>query len=162
MTRGFSRFAVVWLLLLLGSSISQAAAQAPAATPPATTYLLARLSAGTPLERYLQLARSSFGQLDINGDGRLTGVDDELQASMAAAQFRAAGVMQLLRADLNNDGAVTPDELRSLLRYEQRHNRTGTNSAAFNEAIDKRVEAMMKPDADGDGRVTLAEAAVAI
>ncbi|MGO3931242.1 EF-hand domain-containing protein [Rhodopseudomonas pseudopalustris] len=158
--RNLSRLATLSLLALTWAV--PASAQAPAAPPQTMQYLLARLSAGTTLERYLQLARFSFGQLDVNSDGRLTSVDDELMTAMSSAQFRAASMAQLLRADLNNDGAVTADELRLVLRYDGRAGFQGDNTAALAAALEQRVAVMMRPDTDGDGRLTYAEAAAAI
>jgi len=158
--RNLSRLATLSLLTFTWAA--PASAQAPTAPPQATQYLLARLAAAPTLERYLQLARFSFGQLDINGDGRLTRIDDELVIAMSSAQLRAAAMTQLMRADFDNDGAVTADELRIMLRYERRAGLKGDNAAAFAAAIEQTVATMMKPDADGDGRLTYAEAAAAI
>ncbi|MES2142830.1 MAG: hypothetical protein V4516_00360 [Pseudomonadota bacterium] len=63
-------------------------------------------------------------------------------ANVQKAQFRAQAIGQILMADLDNDGNVTKDELRALLRVQQ------NNEAA---------SAFFSSDADGNETLSAAE-----
>ncbi|MEM8850300.1 MAG: calcium-binding protein [Pseudomonadota bacterium] len=75
--------------------------------------------------------RPAFGDLDANGDGRLT--RDELTAF-----GRARGAERFAAADVNGDGALTRDEIE----------------AGVDARASERLDRIMARDADGDGRLT--------
>ena len=128
-----------------------AAAQLP---DPATQAFMQQLQPGATLADYTERLRQEFRQLDADSDGVLTAADADLHDAVAKAQVRAMGAMQFLRFDLDHDGAVTADEVRRMLRYEQR-NQVRPNAGQSSEAEVARV---MAADKNGDGKVTLAEA----
>lgn len=140
-----------------------AGAQSPAAPDP-KQFLIGRLSGGATLERYLQSMRSEFSRIDADLDGVIDMGDIDAHAAMTAATFRLSWAMRIMTSDLDGDGAVTADEMRKRLRYDQRMNigtqpppqRPGVPSPA--ERIEQQVQQMMAADADKDGRVTWAEA----
>jgi Ca2+-binding EF-hand superfamily protein len=148
---GLARGLALGLGLSLGLLAHPAAAQFPDVTAQA---FLMYLQPGATLGTYTERLRQEFRQLDADQDGVLTAADADLHDAVAKAQLRMAAAMQLLRADLDRDGAVTADELRRYLAYERR-NQTG---AAVAQSIDAEVRRVMAADKDGDGKVTLAEA----
>jgi len=121
--------------------------------PTAQTFLN-YLQPGATLGTYTERLRQEFRQLDADQDGVLTAADAELHDAVTRTQARTMAAMQLLRADLDHDGAVTADELRRYLAYERR----GQPGAAVAQSIEAEVRRVMAADKDGDGKVTLAEA----
>jgi Ca2+-binding EF-hand superfamily protein len=142
---------LVFALCLL--ALPAAAQQMDAA---AQTFLNA-LQPGSTLNAYMERLRQEFRQLDADQDGVLTAADADLHEAVAKAQARATAAMQLLRFDLNRDGAVTADEVRRSLAYERR----GHGGGAV-QGIEEFVARTMAADKDGDGKVTIAEAMNAV
>jgi len=155
--------------LVLASLPAQAAEPTPGERIGAAAFVSARLLPDTTLERFLLSARENFASLDANGDGVLDNRDNDILSAIRAASFRSGAIAQLMRADLDNDGAVTADELRTLLRFERRMRLPATPPAALADEIERAVADIervvaekMKWDADGDGRISLAEAHAAL
>ncbi len=147
---GLARGLTLGLGLSLCLLAYPAAAQFPDVT--AQTFLM-YLQPGATLGTYTERLRQEFRQLDADQDGVLTAADADLHDAVAKAQLRMAAAMQVLRADLDRDGAVTADELRRYLAYERR-SQTGPSVA---QSIEAEVRRAMAADKDGDGKLTLAE-----
>jgi Ca2+-binding EF-hand superfamily protein len=144
----------------LGLGLSLGLLANPAAAQPVDTTtqtFLMYLQPGATLGTYTERLRQEFRQLDADADGVLTAADADLHDAVAKAQARTTAAMQLVRADLDHDGAVTADELRRYLAYERR-NQIGASVA---QSIEAEVRRVMAADKDGDGKVTLAEAMAA-
>jgi hypothetical protein len=135
---------------------------------PGTQLLLQRLQNGLSLERYLDNLRNDFFQVDADSDGKITQRDAELHSLMEGIQFRTAGLMTVMRYDLDGDGAVTEDEIRRAMRYDLR---SQLSSSALNAAglaippingsekmIEDNIRSIMALDTDKDGKVNYAEA----
>ncbi len=151
-------------------------AQQPAVPPAApvipsgSQLLMSRVQAGLALDRYLELLRSDFFQLDADADGKLTPRDVDLHAVMEGVQARLFALNFVMRFDLDGDGLVTEDEVRRLTSYDMRMQR---GLAAFNDAgrpqlsstvglekqIESTIQSIMALDADKDGKVSVPEAA---
>jgi Ca2+-binding EF-hand superfamily protein len=123
------------------------------ASDPTTQIFLPKLSAGITLSRYLESLRQEFRRLDADGDNELTGADADFHENVARAMVQATIAMTILRADLDGDGFVTQAELRKALRYDQRMNTTPQSL----DTIETEVRQWMAADADGDGRISVAE-----
>jgi Ca2+-binding EF-hand superfamily protein len=160
--------AVALLAMLLGGS-NAALSQQPAAQPPiilpGDQLLLSRLASGSELGRYLEQLRLDFFQLDADTDGKLTQRDIDLHTLMEAIQVRTMALNFVMRLDLDGDGAVTEDEIRRTMRYEQRAQLAlaasppaGKPPIDAQEQIEKYVRTIMALDTDKDGKVTFSEA----
>jgi Ca2+-binding EF-hand superfamily protein len=138
------------------------------AMSPGTQLLLQRLQTGLTLERYLDNLRNDFFQIDADSDGKITQRDAELHSLMEGIQVRTAGLMTVMRYDLDGDGAVTEDEIRRAMRYDLR---SQLSSSALNAAglaippingsekmIEDNIRSIMALDTDKDGKVNYAEA----
>jgi Ca2+-binding EF-hand superfamily protein len=133
----------------------------------AMQYLRARLAFGATLPSYLQRFAIEFRSFDVDGDRALTDADVALQAALHAAHARSAIVLMIMRNDLDGDGAVTADEIRRVWRFDHRMDSPPSAAQAppqqrsgepVDEHLDFAVQQIMAADANGDGRVTLAEA----
>jgi Ca2+-binding EF-hand superfamily protein len=144
--RSIAAFAVAFALLAVPAS-----GQIP---DPATQAFMQQLQPGATLADYAARLQQEFRQLDADADGVLTTADADLHDAVAKTQARAMGAMQFLHFDLDRDGAVTADEVRRVLRYDQR-NQARPNAA---QAMEVEVNRVMAADKNGDGKVTLAEA----
>jgi Ca2+-binding EF-hand superfamily protein len=155
--------AVSLLFLLMLSTLggAQNAPPSPSVPPmsPATQYLQQRLHPGGTLENFLQQMRNEFRQGDADSNGEINAADIELHANAGAASMRAMFAMMIMRADLNDDGVVTVEELRRFFRYERRtYSMAGASNSRLEEQIEAEVKKLMAADADGDGRITYAKA----
>jgi Ca2+-binding EF-hand superfamily protein len=123
---------------------------------PATRHLSTKLIPGQNLERHLEAWRHEFYQADADMNGEINEADIAMHVEAGGAVHRMSAIAQVLSADFDGDGAVTEEELRRLIRYNMRLSlQPGQqpNDQAF-EALIRKLKAM---DADGDGRVTIAE-----
>jgi Ca2+-binding EF-hand superfamily protein len=150
-----------YLGIVIGAAlVSQAAlSQTPSHALQAPLYLLGLLRNDLSLEAYLKIARDQFVYFDADGDGRITGADDDLHALVAASSRRAGMVLSFINADLDGDGAVSADEVRRFFTYQRRlgARHLGQQGASQNQQTETAIATFMKADADGDGRITFAE-----
>lgn len=150
--------AIVLSLLATLCGTSLAAAQNREPTPPATQYLLQRLSNNTTLDRYLQNIRQDFRQLDADRDGEIKTADIAVHATITGAMASTMFAIAIMRADLDGDGAVTEGEMRQLLTYERRTSAPPVAAdSAGQEQIDRQVREFMAADTNHDGRITYEE-----
>lgn len=170
--------------ILLAFALSLVTAQAGAqgnATPPLLSalglnaggqVLLNLLSPGATEDTYLRSLRANFVTLDADVNGVLDDADIDQHSYFIAASSRAQGAAQTMRHDLNGDGFVEADEVAQLYRYERRSLFTNAPPALSNTLpiltqtnptgeLEAYVKRVMAPDADGDGKVSFAEAAKA-
>ena len=112
---------------------------------------------GMELDRFLAAVHGKFRQADADSDGEISQADVTLHAEIARAGTRALFAMQIMRADLNNDGAVTEDELRRVLQYDRRMINPSQQDP-MRGTVDAQIRKLMAADINHDGRVTYAEA----
>lgn len=125
-----------------GVALATGAERADGAVPDA---LLTRLYPGTTVEQYVAQLASMLRQADRAGDG-LDADDVALARAQEVAHGRAAAVGQVLAYDLDGDLLVTRAEVTRGAPGEQ-------------PARGRIVDALMdRFDADGDDRITMAEA----
>jgi Ca2+-binding EF-hand superfamily protein len=155
--------AAAFLMLLggLNASLSQqpASPSRPAAIiPPATQFFLPRIYPGLTSDRHLEDLRADFLQIDADADGNLTRRDVELHTQMEATQVRTFALHFVMRFDINGDGAVTADEIRKAMRYDQRFQPVIPGAPRPEQVIEDTVRSIMALDTDTDGKVTVSEA----
>jgi Ca2+-binding EF-hand superfamily protein len=122
-------------------------------------FLLRRLSANITLPVYLEVLHRDFHAADTDGDGEISEADDALAVQLARATFRAMYLAELMRADLDGDGVVTEDELRTTLRHDYDIDAlTVPEGSTPEQQIEDAVHRVMAADADHDGRITFDEA----
>jgi Ca2+-binding EF-hand superfamily protein len=148
------RLLLPFCLVIAGSATAQTA-------PPEG--LVSRLQGGASVERYLEVVRTEFHQIDADANGELTADDIGLMEAVQLANVRTNEAMRFMYADLDGDGAVTEDEVRRKLRFNEHQaaamqKQYGPLSQAAEERIEQQVRQTMAADADKDGRVTWAEA----
>ncbi len=152
---------LLWIaLIVVAASCVAGTARADAQSE----YLLALLSPGASLDRYLTALRQNFALHDANQDGVVDSTDVGLHRVMDAATLRSTALALVMRADLDGDGVVTEDEVRRYFKYMQRMgpqwlpgNREQAE-ARLRELQDLEVKKFMAADADHDGRITIEEA----
>jgi len=156
----FSALLIVGVSVVLApASTSLGFAQSlPGQPMPPKDYLLSRLNANMTLDAYLKRMRGEFRMADADADGEISQSDAVLLVQIRSALWRSTILAQFLPADLNGDGVVTEDELRSYLRYG--HYSSEARPAAgktVDETIEDQIRQIMAADADHDGRITFAE-----
>ena len=165
MSKLFATIILTALMFTLPVQQASAQAQGPAA---ATRWLQIRIMPDSTLAKYLERFSLELRGLDADGDGAFTEADVALHEAVALAALRNGGLLTIMRADLDGDGAVTADEVRRLYAYEHRTDARGAlprvppqyrSGQSDDEHRDYFIQQVMEADADGDGRVTLAEAA---
>jgi Ca2+-binding EF-hand superfamily protein len=150
-------------MMLLGGP-NAALAQQPAPPrpaviiPPATQFFLPRIYPGLTFDRHLEDLRIDFLQIDADADGSLTQRDVDLHTLMEATQVRTFALNFVMRFDLDGDGAVTADEIRKAMRYDQRFQPAIPGPPRPEKVIEDTVRSIMALDTDTDGKVTVSEA----
>lgn len=158
-------------LLLVLCCGALASAPAPAQESPENAakaqaeLLLQRFArAGTLVDEARQRLLGSYEAQDLDGGG--VGESDRvLGAKVAAAQQRAKRLTELLRHDLDGDGAVTETELRQALLPQARRPLRASEGEflptpdQIAQTLDKLVSRLRLSDSDldGDGKATAAE-----
>lgn len=122
---------------------------------PAAKHFLPRLQPNTTRSNWTTIQRNEFQLFDADSNAELSVSDIEIHKIMRGADTRAVFIMQITRADVDNDGAVTEQELRRRLQYDQR---MVAQRVLTPPSIDSQIRQMMALDANGDGKVTLDEA----
>jgi Ca2+-binding EF-hand superfamily protein len=155
------KISIVAASLALLFSMQEGSAQSPSSGQQPNAYLLQHLVGGITLERYLQAVRLGLARLDADSNGILDAADIELHNGMSAATYRTSFATRIMMADLNGDNAVTEDELRRKLHYDQRQMAMPTTRPAtptMEERIEQEVRKFMAADVNHDGRITWDEA----
>jgi Ca2+-binding EF-hand superfamily protein len=151
--------AVVLLAALLGfSSVALAQQAAPRLPVPPSALEFFRIYPGLTFARQLEDLRADFLQIDADADGNFTQRDVELHTQMEAVQVRTFGLHFVMRFDLDGDNAVTADEIRRAMRYEQRFQPHIPGATAPEKIIADTVRSIMVLDTDKDGKITVSEA----
>ena len=151
--------AVMLLATLLGNS-GVALAQQPAPRLPAPPSALEffRIYPGLTFDRQLEGLRLEFLQIDADADGSFTQRDVELHTQMETLQVRAFGLHFVMRFDVDGDNAVTADEIRRAMRYEQQRFQPPPGATPPEKIIADTVRSIMALDTDKDGKVSVSEA----
>jgi Ca2+-binding EF-hand superfamily protein len=125
---------------------------------PPKDYLLMRLDPKMTLDAYRRRMDSEFRAANGDAKDEISADDAVFLTQMAAANYRAMFIAQLLPADLNGDGVITEDEVRRWWTYRVYFG--GAKPAAgktLQETIDDKIREMMAFDTNHDGRITFAE-----
>jgi hypothetical protein len=116
-------------------------------SPVTSPILLEQLRPGSVIEQYIAQLVGRLRQADRQGDGLDRG-DVELVLTTERAQARAASVAEFLRYDLDSNLEVTRSEIERVMK------RNDDISSA--NQVDRLLN---RTDANGDGKVTVVEAA---
>lgn len=111
---------------------------------------------------FQQAMRHKFREIDRDGDG-ITPKDYTRNRQAAEAQIRAQILQQQLAKDLDNDGAVTRDELETFFRPQANQPLRSVNGSIEPTAeqrqavLDKLVDDALKADLNHDGTLSFDE-----
>jgi Ca2+-binding EF-hand superfamily protein len=126
---------------------------------PPREYLLRRLNANMTLDAYRKRMDGEFRFANGDAKGEISAADGALLDQMAAANFRAMYLAQLLPADLDGDGVITEDEFRRWWTYRMYSSGAKPpEGKTLEETIEDKVRETMAIDTNHDGRITFAEA----
>jgi Ca2+-binding EF-hand superfamily protein len=131
---------------ILVAGVAVAEIQQRAAVAAAPDILLEQLNPGTVIEQYVAQVVGRLRSADRAGDG-LDRDDVTLARDQGRAQARASAVSQMLAQDLDGDFKVTRAEIERTARGEEPY-----RSREVESELDRF-------DANGDGVITIAEAA---
>lgn len=124
-----------------------------------TEFLLRRLPPKATLPSYLEAMHRDFRAADTDTNGEISEADAVLYQQLARATLRAAFISDLLRADLDGDGIVTEEELRTTLRQQRYASNPQVPAGSTPEAqTEIQIRQFMAADANHDGRITFDEA----
>ncbi len=143
---------------LSGLTAEQLAQAAKKSLVPPREYLFKRLNPNMTLDTYRAHMDNEFRYADTQGKGAITADNGVVLTQMAAANFRAMYIAQLLPADLDGDGVITKDEFRRW--YSSRLYSSGAKpieGKTAAETIEEKTKEAMALDTDHDGRITFAE-----
>jgi Ca2+-binding EF-hand superfamily protein len=116
-------------------------------------FLARTLAPGLHQNSFQQQMKSPFDMHDIDRDGAITDADRQRNRQRFEAMNRAQQVSVMLQADLNSD--ITAGELAVFARYQSRFAR-GEGAEVDARRIEQArriVEARMKADTNGDGKI---------
>jgi len=107
---------------------------------------------GLTLDPYLENHRTGFLLLDADADGKITQGDLDLHMQLEAGQQRTYAVNLVLSYDLDGDGAVTEDEIRTVFRYNHRLDigRATIGADGREQALRNEIRTIMALDTPGD------------
>ena len=158
-------------LALAGSAALLAASpawsQQPAAASAVQQILLPRIQPAAVLEKYLEVLRADFFNVDADSDGQITQRDVDLHTLMEGIQARTQAISMVMRYDLDGDGFVTEDEIRRGMSYDLRSQLGLATKLGKPELpspdyavkqIDNMVRTILALDDNKDGKVGVAEA----
>ncbi len=113
---------------------------------------------GQRLYRVGESANTTFFLLDLDHDGTISTKDRDRSRRAYDAMMRAGTVTAYLNADFDGDGAATRGELERYQRVMMSGLAAGPDAdAKRREQVARSVDAMMRADQNGDGRVDWAE-----
>jgi len=139
---------------------SLAAAPAALAEDPAFSdlppYLLNRLNRGGTLQDLLQNLTQELQRADLDDNG-LDRQDLEIAKQIAAAQYRANMMQQIVTYDLDGNGELGKDETARAVTYQMGRRSGDADAASVQKRVTMMTERIMALDQNGDGIVTLAE-----
>lgn len=118
--------------------------------------VLKQLQPGMAIEQVIAQALQPIRQLDAKGDGLDAG-DIDLREAMNNAEQRAGQASQVLRADLDGDGAVSAAEVDSLIELQLSRRDTEIEEAGGTKIRNKMTEEYLRYDTDKNGSVTFDE-----
>ena len=154
------KIAITAAFLFLVASICESHAQNSLSNDKATVYLIQSLRSGITLDQYILNLHQYLIKLDADRNGSLDIADAQFHKRVGAATFRAEFASHIMMADLDGDMAVTEDEIRQRVLYE---NNAYLAGPVVPDPKDLRMKQELKnfadADTDHDGRVTWEEAA---
>ena len=103
----------------------------------------------------------TVAQKDRHGERLISHLDEDGDELISIEEFRAPEQRMLKHADLNEDGAVTLDELQQHMA-EQAARRQEEHEARKSEMQRRMAKHFAELDTDGDGSVTAEEAKLAV
>jgi hypothetical protein len=124
---------------------------------PPQSLLASQWQPGATLTDVLNASRRAFRELDANGDGQLSRADAEVHEAVARAQSRSAHANYVMAYDLDGDGHVTENEIRTKQLYDRRSKDDAYTQAA-EAAAEAELRRVLAADANKDGRITSQEA----
>jgi Ca2+-binding EF-hand superfamily protein len=151
------RIVVASILAGLVASSSAAAQTPPVLPAPDFERIINQaMVPGQRLYRVGDTSATTFALLDLDRDGTVSTKDRDRSRRTYDAAMRAGAVSGYLNADLDGDGVVTREEMQ---RYQMmmagRLPGTGgpESAGARQERAAQAVDAMMRADRNGDGRI---------
>jgi EF hand domain-containing protein len=112
---------------------------------------------GRKLDGYRLELQDLFYRLDATGDELLTAEDPAFFAVVQRTRTQGGKRPWVMDHDFNNDGVATESEIRRGLTYDLRYYKRAP-VREISDLINRTVKEAMAADADGDGRITSAEA----
>jgi hypothetical protein len=150
------RSAIVVLALASLLPAYPALAQSQSASPRAAL-LGTRMHEGLTLERLLAALKADFRQMALQGGDSLNPADVQMQETIAAAALHALSAGQTMRMDIDGDGFIVEEEVRTVLKYE-RGRAVAEMNVDFDDYLKKAIPPEMAMDTNGDGRIEWMEA----
>jgi Ca2+-binding EF-hand superfamily protein len=118
-------------------------------------FLAQTLAPGLRYYAFQQNMKLPFDMHDTDRDGAITDADRQRNRQHFEAMQRAQQISLMLQADLNSDGIIAADELAIFARYQSHLMRgEGPESDVRRaEQVRRTVEARMRADTNGDGKI---------
>ncbi len=143
--------------LALGALLVSMPAAAQTNDAPPEVQLFGKwMRGGITFETLMKSVDRDFANLGTGGDA-ITAGDVAVHERMLDATYRARRAVEIMQKDIDGDGYVTEDEVRSSLAYAGRQSFFGRD-IDITARQDHAVEQVMQADTDGDKRVGWAEA----
>lgn len=141
--------------------VSPAMAQGlPTPIQPPPRFFSSQLQPGATLEGIITRSNKLFRELDANSDDLISQADADLHIAATRANLRVGHAVQIMRYDLDGDGGVTEQEIRTRQRYDRRARDEVASQQHLEQAnAETELRRVLAADINKDGRVTWQEAA---